>query len=181
MSQEIINIGTLPNDGEGDPLRVAFTKINNNFSQIFNSLGQAEASTTGDTPGQVIFTYPISDFVQGMFQINSSDEIANTQNITINTSKTTEVDPPTVINSALNTMSYPVGTSITTYDVLVVGEEVQIQVNPLINVDMYHYISYRLSTSGAVAAPIILNGYPSGTALNTQNEINITTQVQQQP
>ncbi len=27
-TQEIINIGTLPNDGEGDPLRVAFAKIN---------------------------------------------------------------------------------------------------------------------------------------------------------
>ena len=32
MAQEIINIGTLPNDGEGDPLRVAFGKINNNFN-----------------------------------------------------------------------------------------------------------------------------------------------------
>jgi hypothetical protein len=183
MSQEIINIGTLPNDGEGDPLRVAFTKINNNFSQIFNSLGQAEGSTvagaTGIITGQVIFTYPIADFVQGMFQINSSDQIANTQNITINTSKTTEVAPPTVINSALNTMSYPPGVAITTYDIVVVGEEVQIQINPLINVDMYHYISYRISTSGAVAAPLLLNGYPTGTALNTQDEINITTQVQQ--
>ena len=35
MSQEIINIGTLPNDGSGDPLRVAFQKINNNFTQLF--------------------------------------------------------------------------------------------------------------------------------------------------
>ena len=26
MTQEIINIGTTPNDGEGDPLRTAFAK-----------------------------------------------------------------------------------------------------------------------------------------------------------
>lgn len=31
---EIIDIGELPNDGTGDPLRVAFDKINNNFSKI---------------------------------------------------------------------------------------------------------------------------------------------------
>jgi hypothetical protein len=36
MTQELINIGTLPNDGTGDPVRVAFQKINNNFSQVFN-------------------------------------------------------------------------------------------------------------------------------------------------
>lgn len=35
MAQEIINIGALPNDGTGDPLRVAFTKVNNNFSSLF--------------------------------------------------------------------------------------------------------------------------------------------------
>lgn len=31
MKIEMINIGNLPNDGAGDPLRVAFSKINNNF------------------------------------------------------------------------------------------------------------------------------------------------------
>jgi hypothetical protein len=31
---EIIDIGQLPNDGTGDPLRVAFDKINNNFASI---------------------------------------------------------------------------------------------------------------------------------------------------
>jgi len=31
---EVIDIGQLPNDGTGDPLRVAFDKINNNFASI---------------------------------------------------------------------------------------------------------------------------------------------------
>jgi hypothetical protein len=35
MAQEIINVGTLPNDGTGDPLRVAYEKINENFDQLF--------------------------------------------------------------------------------------------------------------------------------------------------
>lgn len=33
MSFEFINVGDLPNDGTGDPVRVAFIKINNNFTQ----------------------------------------------------------------------------------------------------------------------------------------------------
>lgn len=37
MTQEIINVGSAPDDGQGDPLRTAFTKTNNNFSQLFSS------------------------------------------------------------------------------------------------------------------------------------------------
>lgn len=39
MSQEIINVGEAPNDGAGDPLRVAFIKTNNNFSTLFATGG----------------------------------------------------------------------------------------------------------------------------------------------
>jgi hypothetical protein len=37
MSQNIINTGQAANDGTGEPLRQAFTDINNNFSQIWTS------------------------------------------------------------------------------------------------------------------------------------------------
>jgi hypothetical protein len=39
MAQQVINIGTAPNDGLGDPLRTAFGKTNNNFSQLFATSG----------------------------------------------------------------------------------------------------------------------------------------------
>ncbi|NBR23665.1 MAG: hypothetical protein EBU08_07820 [Micrococcales bacterium] len=39
MTQEVIDIGTAPNDGLGDPLREAFAKTNNNFSQLFATSG----------------------------------------------------------------------------------------------------------------------------------------------
>ena len=38
MSYEIINVGELPNDGTGDPVRVAFIKINNNFSAVSGTI-----------------------------------------------------------------------------------------------------------------------------------------------
>lgn len=41
MAQEIIFVGSSGNDGTGDPLRIAFTKVNNNFTELFSSLGGA--------------------------------------------------------------------------------------------------------------------------------------------
>ena len=35
MSQQFINIGAHPSDGSGDPIRVAFDKINQNFLEIY--------------------------------------------------------------------------------------------------------------------------------------------------
>ena len=35
MSKQIIGIGTTANDGTGDPLRTAFTKINENFTEVY--------------------------------------------------------------------------------------------------------------------------------------------------
>jgi hypothetical protein len=35
MTQYVINIGTIPNDGTGDPLRTAFNETNLNFDQVF--------------------------------------------------------------------------------------------------------------------------------------------------
>lgn len=36
MAKQIVNIGTSPNQGNGDPLRTAFTKINENFTELYN-------------------------------------------------------------------------------------------------------------------------------------------------
>ncbi len=42
MTRQTINIGTNANDGTGDPLRTAFDKINDNFSELY---GDSDAST----------------------------------------------------------------------------------------------------------------------------------------
>jgi hypothetical protein len=36
MAKLVIGIGTNPNDGNGDPLRTAFTKVNSNFTELYN-------------------------------------------------------------------------------------------------------------------------------------------------
>ena len=39
MSRLGINTGNTANDGQGDPLRVAMGKINSNFQELYNTLG----------------------------------------------------------------------------------------------------------------------------------------------
>lgn len=39
MTQQIINIGATPNDAQGDPLRVAYNKINQNFTELYTGNG----------------------------------------------------------------------------------------------------------------------------------------------
>jgi hypothetical protein len=38
MTKQIINIGTA-DQGNGDPLRTAFNKVNENFTELYNALG----------------------------------------------------------------------------------------------------------------------------------------------
>ena len=36
MVQQVINVGNVANDGDGDPLRTAFEKTNLNFTELYN-------------------------------------------------------------------------------------------------------------------------------------------------
>jgi len=37
MAEQIINLGSSPNDGTGDKLRVAFTKVDHNFGELYDT------------------------------------------------------------------------------------------------------------------------------------------------
>ena len=46
MSRLGINTGSNPNDGQGDPLRVAMGKINSNFLEVYNTFGNGSVLTS---------------------------------------------------------------------------------------------------------------------------------------
>ena len=39
MAQQTIDIGASPNDGTGDPIRTAFDKTNQNFTELYGVIG----------------------------------------------------------------------------------------------------------------------------------------------
>jgi len=54
MAKQAINIGSSANDGAGDPLRTAFNKINENFTEVYTELGGSSLSNisiSGNTIG----------------------------------------------------------------------------------------------------------------------------------
>jgi hypothetical protein len=50
MTRKIVNIGQNANDSSGDPLRTAFDKINNNFTELYSGL---PALSIGPTPPSI--------------------------------------------------------------------------------------------------------------------------------
>ena len=51
MARQSINIGSAANDGTGDPLRTAFDKINDNFTELYDRFGGGSPNIeiTGDS------------------------------------------------------------------------------------------------------------------------------------
>ena len=59
MSQQVINVGSAPNDGQGDPIRTAFIKTNQNFTELYALPNPTPPDTlvgaVGDVPGMYAF------------------------------------------------------------------------------------------------------------------------------
>lgn len=174
-TQQIINIGTLPNDGEGDPLRVAFAKINNNFSNLFSTFVNTSTSyTTGDTAGQVIFETPADTFTMGELYIYSAaSNTADSQTIQL-FAQTNQANDDVKFSGFGSTFF---GDPISRFDMIVDGGNVQILADPLVDDTLFHFIGSQIMWTGANVMGLLLgvDGY-SNTVLSTENNLNISTE-----
>ena len=176
-NQEYINIGETPNDGNGDPLRTAFYKINNNFSNLFlTGTTTTTEYTSGLTANQVIFEVPIARFYQGEFQIRSSDAgTPDMQDITLSASITNNLAG--VRFSGHSTLFE--GNAICRYDMDVSGSNVRVLINPLVDAYLEHFISASITYPEAVittGAEIALDGYANGYLMGTEDGLILTTE-----
>jgi hypothetical protein len=59
MTQLLINVGNVANDGQGTPLRTAFQYINSNFTELYNNFQTTPPTSSsgqaGDVPGMIAF------------------------------------------------------------------------------------------------------------------------------
>lgn len=59
MAREIINVGSAPNDGTGDPIRTAYTKCNSNFAELYSRAQinppLSSVGTVGDRAGMYAY------------------------------------------------------------------------------------------------------------------------------
>lgn len=61
MAQKIINIGLTANDKSGDPLRNAFNKINENFTELYTYVGVSNLT-------EIAQDYAASMFINGIHE-----------------------------------------------------------------------------------------------------------------
>jgi hypothetical protein len=80
MSQQFINIGATPNAGLGDPIRTAFQKTNDNFSQLFTIANVVAITGNGiSVTGNVSGNYFIGNgaFLTGISSTYGNANVAN--------------------------------------------------------------------------------------------------------
>lgn len=171
---EVINVGANANDGTGDPLRVAFEKVNNNFASLWASnFNTLEAITNGNTPGQLIFTVPVAAMTQASFQINSSDQTTNdSQNIVINAAITN--DQTNVRWSGHSTLFN--GNAVTRYSMNVAGGNVNLYADPIVNKQLVHWIAYQVTVDPMLVGSYIMLQQGVDDALGTENQQVLTTE-----
>ena len=86
MSQQYINIGSTANDGNGDPIRTAFQKTNDNFSQLFPIANVISVSGNNiSVHGNITGNYFIGNgaYLTGISSGNTSTGNVTFDNVTI--------------------------------------------------------------------------------------------------
>lgn len=174
-TQEVINVGTLPNDGLGDPLRTAYQKINNNFSNLFSTfVNTSNTYTVGNSSSQVIFQTSAEEFTTGEFVLYAIDTSSyDTQS----TKLFAQVD---YTNANVKFTAYGstfFGNAVTSFDMNVVSGNVQILSNPITsNVVLYNIGSQNIWIGENVPGLAIeVDGYVD-TVLTTENGLILTTE-----
>jgi hypothetical protein len=109
MTQQTINIGNQPGDGTGDPARTAFTKVNQNFTEVYAN------ATPGGSVGQIQYKLGGTSF--GGFTA-SGDATVNTTSGAVTVTKTNGVafaaSATTDTTVAANIVNVPSGTIAST-------------------------------------------------------------------
>jgi hypothetical protein len=143
MTQQIIQVGTTPNDGTGDNLRDAGVKINSNFTELYSISPSVAVSTS-----QAALALSQSAYALG----NSAYVMASTIPLVLKI-KGTDAQQNTYINESL-TGSYIIASNVANNQVfiandntipiangfittIVVNSAVGLRVVPLANVNLY--------------------------------------------
>jgi hypothetical protein len=174
-NQEYIRVGATANDGTGDPLRVAFEKINNNFSNLFyTTTNTYTVYSVGIDPDQLILSFPTDTFTQGNFQIRSSiTDTIDSQDIMISAQITN--DQMGVKYTGYGTTFN--GNAVTRYNMDVSDGNVNLYVRPLQNEVILHFISAQVTYIGNTVngLNIALNDYVDS-IMGTENGMDIITE-----
>lgn len=116
MAKQTVNIGAAPNDGTGDPIRQAMSKINDNFDEIYSSYIATGSITVGNSTVNTVISNT-GGFVSGNSTVNvvANSTTLQLTNFSVNSTSVTagaNVSVSGKLNVGSNTSSL---TSISSY------------------------------------------------------------------
>ena len=97
MAREVINVGAAPNDGQGDPIRTAYIKTNNNFAELYSAVQLVPPATLFGSAGNKagMIAYSPTAFYYCFQDYDGSSEIWGELPLA-------QAPPPTLLGSAGN-------------------------------------------------------------------------------
>lgn len=143
MTQQTINVGTVANDGTGDPLRTAGQKINDNFTELYGASGSGnrvvtllvtdpngDAITTGD--GKAYFRVPSTlDGMDLLAVAASLSTVSSSGAVTVQIRNATQAmdmlsTPITIDQSETDTLTAATPAVIDMYAIVSTGDQLYI-------------------------------------------------------
>jgi len=100
MTKQLINIGSTANDGTGDPLRTAFLKINENFTELY---GDDDAAATFSSPIISNPTITGTTTIDGLILTDNYISTATNANLELNPGGTGTIELQAATNITGNT------------------------------------------------------------------------------
>ena len=83
MAKQVINIGAVANDGTGDPLRTAFDKVNDNFTELYSDDAGDVNSVNGQTGVVVLDTDDIAQGTTNQYNATHTGDVTGSGVLTI--------------------------------------------------------------------------------------------------
>jgi hypothetical protein len=156
MAQLTINLGSYANDGTGDDLRTAFTKVNSNFNDLYSQLSGLNGQNIGSGTG--IFSADTA----GIMNFKTLTSTGNTVTIS-STSNTVNLESVTKVQSDLVPQ---LGGNLNLGNYYVYNGNIQTTIWGLdirtLNTQVQTLLSTGLGDQGTFLAPII-NNFDLGT------------------
>lgn len=107
MSQQIIGVGSVPNDGTGDSLRDAMIKINANFGELYSAATRLVSSSSASTSSS---DYYIGVNYVGTVSIALHTPSENGQHLIIKDESGRASIHPIIVNGSVdNSSSFTIG------------------------------------------------------------------------
>ena len=171
MAKQSINRGTAANDGTGDNLRAGAQKVNNNFDELYNALGNGTTLTSGnyitDSSTSVLTNKTINGPDNTITNIPSS-ALASLPNSKLDNSTIT-ITGDGAATSAIDlgdTLTIEGGTGITT---TVTADKVKIDIDGVVLTETSTDTLTNKTISGSTNTLIAATGGFSASGTNTNN------------